>query len=1065
MSGGVLDFKDKGIIINSTSGYSFTDNISGGTIRTSRDFWCSIADFNPTGGTIELYGSTNATLHQYQGSNFYNLHINKTDIREEVREDAPLIESDRFGNTREVYRYFQVNSSNLDLNGSLFLDRGLLIPSYHMNIAGDWQQNLGYGTYSPGTCVVIFDGSGNSNVEYHGSYPMYHMQLNKSGTGYVRVGTGNSIVCDNYTWISGKLFVDGGWFAAYDMADNAIKGTIEFTSGYMYFYQDSAQELHFGADLTMSGGEMHIYGGMDEMFIPYGSNASMNLTGGVINIYDVNVVITTGYTFIFNMSNLATIRVANGFYSYRSDFAPGGGFLEMFSSSDANLAMYAGSLSNLRINKAGRPQETEPQRSNTVTALANLDLNGHFNIVSGTFIAPAQMNVQSHWYNEVGPDAFVEGTGLVVFDGSLNTTCYTENFYNLELNKTGSYYLNPGNVPWVVSDVTCQSYNWTSGKLYVNGGSFTTYDMVDEAILGEILITDGSVHFHQDTSQWLDLRGNLTISYLGQLHLYGINGDTYWPYGGDASLTMDGGSVIIHDTGLYIYSSYIFNTNITGGSIMTAGDFTCLRSDFNPSGLTLHMIGSADAEIYMSAGTLYQLTISKFSRAEDEILPQNIVRRDRAGRETIRTRSNTAYVLAPGLTCRGNIYINSGKLQVWGTTLNCDGDLHVNTSGILELSNPNYASALSMKAGKTINVNSGGTFTSIGSPAFTNLVTNATGYTAFNVNSGGTIGAVYTILEKMDSYGVNVKDGAIVDLINPFSHCVFREGVSGGTLLTIDNEQTILAVEADFPSNTWSGGSNVSKNLDQGTVNFQNATGMWSGEMYDYDPFNRILWTSTFLPDLVITNAFWSDTEPLVGDLVTLTVTVSNIGVTGLTVPQVYLDFYYNMASPPTWGMLGNQYQSIASLPPGESQTLYFDVQYFTPGLWTSWLQIDTDYFQEELNEDNNVYGPIYLTWLPVSLPAITDLSIEIAPGTYYKRLNWTYSQTVSHFNIYRSSDPFFTPSLATFIANVTYPTMQYVDTTTADRYFYIVTAEQVAAALPSAGTPRNLPNQQRRNE
>ncbi|MFO7660928.1 MAG: CARDB domain-containing protein, partial [Candidatus Cloacimonadaceae bacterium] len=392
-------------------------------------------------------------------------------------------------------------------------------------------------------------------------------------------------------------------------------------------------------------------------------------------------------------------------------------------------------------------------------------------------------------------------------------------------------------------------------------------------------------------------------------------------------------------------------------------------------------------------------------------------------------------------------------------------DLNVNSSGTFELSNPNFASNLSMKADKAINVNSGGTFTSIGSSTFNNLVTNATGYTAFNVNSGGTIGAVYTILEKMNTFGVNVKDGAFVDLANPLSHCVFREGIADGTLLTIDNYQTILVEEADFPPNTWSGGPNVSKNLDQGMVTFQNATGMWSGEMYDYDPFNRILWTSTYLPDLVITNAFWSDTEPLVGDLVTLTVTVSNLGVTGLTVPQVYLDFYYNMASPPTWGMLGNQYQSIASLPPGESQTLYFDVQYFTPGLWTSWLQIDTDYFQEELNEDNNVYGPIYLTWMPLALPAIADLSIEIAPGTYYKRLNWTYPQAVSHFNIYRSSDPFFTPSLATFIANVTYPTMQYVDTTTADKYFYIVTAEQVAAALQNPEPSHNQTNPQRRNE
>ncbi len=76
MDGGTLDIKDQGITINTISGYTLTTNITGGTIRTSRGFFNSRTDFNPTGGTVELYGSVNSGLDFTNGS-LWNLEIDK----------------------------------------------------------------------------------------------------------------------------------------------------------------------------------------------------------------------------------------------------------------------------------------------------------------------------------------------------------------------------------------------------------------------------------------------------------------------------------------------------------------------------------------------------------------------------------------------------------------------------------------------------------------------------------------------------------------------------------------------------------------------------------------------------------------------------------------------------------------------------------------------------------------------------------------------------------------------------------------------------------------------------
>jgi hypothetical protein len=76
MSGGTLDIKDLGIYFYNNS---FTENITGGLIRSSGFLNCNsgVTFFTPSGGTMELYGSSNATLNLQPGNHFHNFWSSK----------------------------------------------------------------------------------------------------------------------------------------------------------------------------------------------------------------------------------------------------------------------------------------------------------------------------------------------------------------------------------------------------------------------------------------------------------------------------------------------------------------------------------------------------------------------------------------------------------------------------------------------------------------------------------------------------------------------------------------------------------------------------------------------------------------------------------------------------------------------------------------------------------------------------------------------------------------------------------------------------------------------------
>lgn len=173
MNGGTLDFKDQGITINTLSGYSLTTNISGGTIRTPRNFFCNRSDFNLTGGTVELYGSINSSLDMINGS-LWNLKINKPS------ETVTLNTTLTLGNTLEVTTgTFSVSNKILTIPGNvnIFADGVFYLgPSSQLILAN------GKYLYVNNGGMLKTEGAGSDNVNVTSSSGYYFLQVQSGGT-------------------------------------------------------------------------------------------------------------------------------------------------------------------------------------------------------------------------------------------------------------------------------------------------------------------------------------------------------------------------------------------------------------------------------------------------------------------------------------------------------------------------------------------------------------------------------------------------------------------------------------------------------------------------------------------------------------------------------------------------------------------------------------------------------------------------------------------------------------------------------------------------------------------
>jgi subtilase family serine protease len=135
-------------------------------------------------------------------------------------------------------------------------------------------------------------------------------------------------------------------------------------------------------------------------------------------------------------------------------------------------------------------------------------------------------------------------------------------------------------------------------------------------------------------------------------------------------------------------------------------------------------------------------------------------------------------------------------------------------------------------------------------------------------------------------------------------------------------------------------------------------------------------------PDLVVTAATVTTTNPTPGALSTLTVTVRNLG--SLTATNFFVDSWFSRDTAPGCGETGDRTEFIASLPPNGSATFrYLFNRPSLTGSYTAWAFADSGCTVAEMSEANNQVSHVYhVTGIDLNIASILVSPTAGPPGS-----------------------------------------------------------------------------------
>jgi hypothetical protein len=521
-------------------------------------------------------------------------------------------------------------------------------------------------------------------------------------------------------------------------------------------------------------------------------------------------------------------------------------------------------------------------------------MKGYFTLNSGVFNSNYKnMYVGGNWTNNVGPAAFLEQTGTVFFNGAgdLNhQRIWGETFYNLTNAKTGNGNLMVDGPVTVTNNFLANGENIVSANLTVNGllnlstgvlgltaaaptvtvnnftmggylsvtnGNFTCTDITNNGIFGNIDLYNGNITLNQVGNYYTDLNGNLMMAG-GNMTVNGTFYPSVWGWAAPASFTMTGGSLNFNNPGIAIVSDYTVAASVSGGIIRTSGHFWVTHPNFVPTGGTAELYGNNQVVVQSSGGShFYNLKIDKSAsmllNGESTAVEENSIanmgqssEKDRFTFEAPAGRSGNEVLTNGDLKVINNTIIEEGSLRIFHNATN-SGNFTVNAGGNLSLEG---VGSLAMGSGKALTVNNGGELKLQGTVVDYPKITRISGNYGLNIESGASIAAEYALFEYMNTNGVNVKAGAVVDPAKAFSNCILRNGQSGGRLLALNNNQSLLLSGLSFPGSF--GNFNVSKTVNSGVVVLTDYSGSFGIPSNEQDTYNRIHWTGALSPTVVL---------------------------------------------------------------------------------------------------------------------------------------------------------------------------------------------------------------------
>lgn len=462
-------------------------------------------------------------------------------------------------------------------------------------------------------------------------------------------------------------------------------------------------------------------------------------------------------------------------------------------------------------------------------------------ILNGGVFAPGNVQIFGNWTNNVGPAAFYEGSTSVFFMGNSFQQCSSEIFYEISVDKSGSW-LSPQ------QGATINTLNHT----YINQGKLKMTD-------NSTLQVDGGLYFYNGAH--IDATGASNVN----IYLYG-------GFLNDANTTQSGfipgtSNIHFHIDQYYfmVYSDaptfdfYKLTKTGTGAlrfvcNTKVLNNVTIMGGSWNQDGYTSNnhyfygdIILEPGAYFLEKGNVIFQGDYQHNVDLADgyAVFGETTV----AGSKNSNNKGLSVIVTADSQDSYVSVFrdltIGNGSLQLEDNTLKAYENISINDGGELILSE---GTAMKIKENKQLNVFAGGYFKSYGTaqkPVSVSRMDNSTGFYGFYVNLNGNIAASHTIFEYMNTDGIRMKYGSLIDTGYPFDYCVFRNGEANGTFLFINTTQCLTIANAVFEDNTYGSTYNVGRDLNVGSVTFKWAKGDFAGETHEYDYYGNVYWDYT----------------------------------------------------------------------------------------------------------------------------------------------------------------------------------------------------------------------------
>jgi len=554
---------------------------------SSNDLVVNNLTFITTGGIFQSFSNYNIVMRGY--FNYYGtFDFTQLSNTGSIIFDGTSQSINNYSSGSGIFNnvVFSSSTGTMIAGGDIVVAKDLTINQGYFNsgsvgvtIGGNWTNTVGTTGYVPGTTTVLFHSQTGASQDVNGTNNFYNIIQDNTGQ-YLRFNDDNTILSNlelhYFCWayqtlnINGILNIDdvaskftangpdgnatigtlnqggklvsngGGMITVNDLVENGLFGSyyVNSTSDFMQITNSgTGTYVDLAADLHILGGTMKINGTIS--WWPYGGNATIEMTGGVLDLTGCGIYINNNLSLIHSITG-GTIRTIGGFSGNRADFTPTAGTFEFYGSSDATISQSNGcTLWNVNVNKSAKDLSfTEPPISAEAERIDNTYIKGgkanavslasNFVINGGLIVSAGTLNIGAYTCSAAG-DANVYGSlSMTNAAGVLNVGTYQYDNLWFKPGSTGN--LDAGNIylkSWIAVEAGATFTASTNNTIHIIGSNMGGGLGSDEpsALFGNINInkTANPSYLTSTYNSIYNIQGSFTVQPGNSFQITGNN--------------------------------------------------------------------------------------------------------------------------------------------------------------------------------------------------------------------------------------------------------------------------------------------------------------------------------------------------------------------------------------------------------------------------------------------------------------------------------------------------------------------------------------------------------------